>query len=215
MNVSEEIKNEILLEVYNILKDEFSNINKFKYITIDCSGEVCIWSEIPTTNKDSVWYRSNDITEWEYVRNCLRLTKLLLEISTDWEELCFELPNPKKEWESDVRDIHIEHLDSNTPVVRTVFIDGVNVYESLKKLQAQQEIYDIIAKCQHELEPDWDREEKYFLALDSRYNECYFYIDSYAGYLVIDSRLCMSLEVAHHISGNELITKELWLEAFS
>lgn len=108
MNVSEEKKNEILKEVKRIVT-KYYDIEILNYITINPDGSVFLFSGKPHyicgngfgIISPSYW-NGKFATTFNPDGDAKNIVaKLLLDISTDWTELCFELPKPKKKWESE------------------------------------------------------------------------------------------------------------------
>lgn len=203
MNVSEERKSEILEEIFKIQESNDTNFNRNKYDRISSYSDTGFLAFSFIGEKQS--YSIED----------LKIIRLLLEISTDWKELCFELPKPKKEWESEVKKIR----DGDYALEVIIKLNSKSdCFKYISKLKAQQQIYDIIAKTQYDIDPDWIADwsdiakEKTYLLLN-REDMCIDYRITCI-YQSLDFRLYMSGKVALHIIKNNLITKELWLEAF-
>lgn len=121
-----------------------------------------------------------------------------------YKEMC------KPEWESDVVSMYALY----NIIIECKDMESKN--KLLSKLQAQQFIYDIIAKTQYEIEPDWvvdwDNNKQKKCSLFRHGNEIHIW-HTYDVHKT-DSRLYMSKKVAKRIIRENLITKEMWLKAF-
>lgn len=88
--VTEERKNEILEKIVNILFDygfDSNYLSKFNYISMS-NRCVVVLSE----NKRNISDGKYSFDGRNIVVTTIEIVKLLMQISTDWKELCFELP---------------------------------------------------------------------------------------------------------------------------
>lgn len=128
-----------------------------------------------------------------------------------YKEMC----RPK--WGSDVVSIYGSNQIDRVMCMEYRNNNIRNKYQ--EKLQAQQLIYDIIAKTQYELEPDWKPnwsnyiERKYYPYFNHKNKMIEFYYEELCQ--SVDLRLYMSEKVVVYIIKNSLITDEMWLKAFN
>jgi len=203
MNCSEKRKAEILEEISKRYPD-------YSWVSVDMCGAGNVFKMKP--KKLNICWNSDTIDGVSCCNLELQYLAIMLEISTDWEELCFELPKHKIKFKSDVCGLTLDRSDKS---IKLSFYEKTKAHKIYHKLNAQQKIYDIIANAQYELDPEWKccwlgNQSNYFLYLnldDLNYTATLYYMDK-------DNRLYMSYDVAKYILDNNLITTALWLEAF-